>query len=262
MKTGSQGDAWIFGARPAAQARLRLFCFPNAGGGASMYCPWVQALAPEIEVCPVQLPGRENRIYEQAFAQFDDLVDALACALAPRFDKPFAFFGHSMGALLSFGLARHLMRQGQPVPVQLFLSAYRAPHIPNDEMLHLLSDAALVRTIMELNGTQRGVLENPELRQLLLPIFRADFGVCETYVHTQEEPLPIPMTVFGGLQDARVSQPVLDAWRVQTSASFALHMLPGDHFFWRGNPQPVWQAITQAYKAQFPQAVGEGAFGR
>ena len=261
MRPGSQGDAWTFGARPSAQAGWRLFCFPSAGGGASMYSPWVNALAPEIEVCPVQLPGRENRVYERPFASFDELVSALAGALQSRFEKPFAFFGHSMGALISFGLAHYLGQQGLPTPVHLFLSAYRAPQTPNDEMLHLLSDADLVRKILELNGTQRGVLENPELRQLLLPIFRADFGVCESYVHTAREPLNIPFTVFGGSQDARVCRAALEAWREQTRASFALHLLPGDHFFWRGSPQPVWQIITQAYKAQSLQSIGEARSG-
>ncbi len=256
MKSGSQGDPWIFGSRPGPQAELRLFCFPNAGGGASMYYPWVNGLAPEIEVCPVQLPGRENRLPERPFTHFDELISALAQALQPRFDKPFAFFGHSMGALISYGLAHYLIQQGQPAPVHLFLSAYRAPHIPNEEALHLLSDAELVRKIQELNGTQQGILENPELRQLFLPIFRADFGVCETYAHTSEEPLAIPMTVFGGLQDQRVSRAVLDAWREQTRSSFSLHMLPGDHFFWRSNSQPVWQIITQSYRAQSTRIAG------
>lgn len=262
MRPGSQRDAWIFGARPAAQAGWRLFCFPNAGGGASMYCPWVNALAPDIEVCPVQLPGRENRVNERPFAHFDELISALADALQSRFEKPFAFFGHSMGALIGFGLAHYLVQQGLPAPAHLFLSAYRAPHIPNDEMLHQLPDAELVRTILGLNGTQRGVLENPELRQLLLPIFRADFGVCESYQHAARGPLDIPFTVFGGLQDARVKRTALEAWREQTRASFALHMLPGDHFFLRTSPQPLWQIITQSYRAQSPQRIGEGALGR
>jgi medium-chain acyl-[acyl-carrier-protein] hydrolase len=250
MKSGLQEDRWIFGPLPNAGAKLRLFCFPSAGGGASMYYPWTKALAPGIEVYLVQLPGRENRLMERPFERFDELISTLAQRLRPHFGQPFAFFGHSMGALISFGLTRYLLQQGEPVPVHLFLSAYRAPQVPNAEALHQLSDAALIRKMIELNGTQRSVFENPEMRQLLLPVCRADFGVCETYLHTPGESLNIPITAFGGWQDPRVSQSVLEAWREQTRNAFILHMLPGDHFFWRSNPQPIWQIISQSLGAQ------------
>lgn len=250
MKPGSQADLWIFGRRSVPQAALRLFCFPNAGGGASMYSSWIRGLAPGIEVYPVQLPGRENRLMERPFTQFDELIRALAESLRPYFACPFAFFGHSMGALICFGLTHYLRQQGRPLPEHLFLSAYRAPQIPNEERLHEGSDDELVRKVLELKGTMPGVLENPELRQLLLPILRADFAICETYVHRADEPLSVPMTVFGGQQDNRVSEAGLDAWREQTRADFALHMLPGDHFYWRSNPQPVWQLISQSSGVQ------------
>ena len=250
MRTESRTAPWIFGRPPLSSAtRYLLFCFPNAGGGASAYSSWARALVPDIAVYPVQLPGRENRVMERRFTRFDELIEALAEALQPHFTLPFAFFGHSMGALICFGLTRYLRRQGRPTPEYLFLSAYRAPHIPNKEQLHQSSDAELIRKVLELNGTQPGVLENPELRQLLLPIFRADFAICETFVYTPEEPLSIPLTVFGGQQDKRVGQSELEAWREHTSREFALHILPGDHFFWRSNPRPVWQSISQSMAA-------------
>jgi medium-chain acyl-[acyl-carrier-protein] hydrolase len=259
MKTAPRADLWIFGGRSVPSATQRLFCFPNAGGGASAYSPWVKALAPNIEVYPVQLPGRENRLMERRFTCFAELIEALAEALRPHFTLPFAFFGHSMGALISFGLARYLRQEGRPEPEHLFLSAYHAPQIPHKERLHQNSDAELISKVLELNGTQPGVLENPELRQLLLPIFRADFAVCETYVYMPEEPLNIPLTVFGGQQDRRVSQGELEAWREHTYHTFTLHMLPGDHFFWRSNPQPVWQVISQSPGARHDQLPQEGS---
>ncbi|HLI69637.1 MAG TPA: alpha/beta fold hydrolase [Ktedonobacteraceae bacterium] len=250
MRSELRGDPWIFSGCSHAAARLRLFCFPCAGGGASLYCPWIKALAPDIDVYPVQLPGRENRLLERPFTRFDELIRALAQALQPYFEGPFAFFGHSMGALVCFGLTRYLLQQDQPVPVHLFLSAYRAPQLPNKEQLHSLSDAELIHKVLELNGTQRSIFENLELRQLLLPIFRADFSVCETYPYEPMEPLAIPITAFGGLQDRRVSRAALGAWSMQTRGPFVLHMLPGNHFFWRDSPQQVWQIISQASGAQ------------
>ncbi len=246
MTLASQRNSWIFGARPKPAARLRLFCFPYAGGGATTYSPWVSAIAPDIEVYPVQLPGRENRVGERAFLQFPDLIRALSQALLPYFTQPFAFFGHSMGALIAFGLAQQLRQQQRPMPEHLLLSAYRAPQIPNRESLHTLSESALIQKVLELDGTRPEVLENLELRQFLLPIMRADFSICESYVYTDEEPLQCPITTFGGLQDSRVSRESLEAWREQTANTFMLHMLPGSHFFLRDMQQPVLRMVSQA----------------
>jgi surfactin synthase thioesterase subunit len=179
----------------------------------------------------------------------DELCDALIQALVPHCDRPFAFFGHSMGALISFALTRRLRQRGLPLPAQLFLSAYRAPQIPLEASWHLLPDDELVQKILTLNGTRGEVFANPELRRMLLPIFRADLTLCDTYPYTPEEPLNVPFTIFGGQEDKRAEQKTLEAWRKHTSADFTLHMFPGDHFFWHSNAQPVWQIITQALLA-------------
>jgi len=147
--------------------------------------------------------------------------------------------------LISFGLTQQLLKQGYPLPVHLLLSAYRAPQIPNPESLHTLPDTQLIAKMIELNGTQPGVLEDPELRQLILPLMRADFSICETYHHTASEPLDIPITAFGGLEDTRARRDVVAAWREQTRKQFRLHMLPGGHFYFRTTPQPLWQLIKQ-----------------
>ncbi len=246
MTSISSFNSWIFASRPNPQARMRLFCFPHAGGGASFFRPWIGALSADIEVCPVQLPGRENRLKEQPFNQFAPLISVLAQALRPYLTVPFAFFGHSMGALVSFGLTRQLRRQHDPIPIHLFLSAYRAPQIQNAEPpLHQLPESEFVKKVLALNGTKREVLENNELRQFLLPILRADFAVCETYDHTIEEPLACPITVFGGLQDNRVKPHDLAAWQEQTSGRFIQRMLPGDHFFLQTMRTPLLQLISQ-----------------
>ncbi|MEO8971260.1 MAG: thioesterase domain-containing protein [Ktedonobacteraceae bacterium] len=247
MNTVSQCNPWLFATKSRPYARLRLFCFPYAGGGASIYQIWNTILASEIEVCPVQLPGRENRMKERAIADFAELIETLVDVLQPYLNQPFAFFGHSMGALISFGLSRELRRQGHPLPVHLFASAYRAPQFPNQDEppLHSLPESVLVKKLLEMNGTRREILDDPELRSFILPILRADFSVCESYVHTAEAPLPCPITAFGGLQDSRVSRQSLMAWREQTSDQFALRMLPGDHFFLQNMRTPLLQIITQ-----------------
>lgn len=247
QRIGLQEKAWIFGHRPGLRTRQRLFCFPHAGGGASAYTSWVSKLAPEVDVYPVQLPGRENRLGERPIHRMDEMVPKLAQALAPYCDVPFAYFGHSMGALICFALTRYLRQQGQPLPTHLFLSAYRAPHLPLEEenRLHGLPDDELVHKMLKLNGTRSEVFANPELRRLLLPIFRADFDLCETYAYTPEPPLDMPITALGGLEDKRADQKHLEGWRKHTSQTFTLSLLPGDHFFWHSDAQAVWRIIAQ-----------------
>jgi medium-chain acyl-[acyl-carrier-protein] hydrolase len=234
---------WIRRANP--QAHCRLFCFPYAGGGASIYHAWSRSLPASIDVCAVQFPGRENRIEEPLFTSLPSLVGVLADELVPFFDRPFAFFGHSMGALISFELARQLRRGRQPEPVQLFISAYGAPHIPRSrEMLHSLPTAEFLRSVFRMGGTPSAVLMNKELVNLLLPILRADFTLIETYHYTAEEPLTCPITVFGGNEDTLVSMSALQEWREQTRGAFTLHMLPGSHFFLQSSQQQLLQLIA------------------
>lgn len=232
MTSSHIATPWFTSQRLNPLARLRLFCFPYAGGGAPIYRLWPQSLPSEIEVCVGQLPGRGTRLREQPFTSLDALVEAAAEAIAPLLDKPFALFGHSMGAMISFELARKLREQGRPQPVHLFVSGRRAPQLPNrDTMSYNLPEAELGQELLRLNGTPREVLEHPELMELMLPLLRADFSVVETYVYRPGVPLDCPLTAFGGLRDAEVSREQLEAWREQTTGEFTLRMLPGDHFF-------------------------------
>jgi medium-chain acyl-[acyl-carrier-protein] hydrolase len=180
----------------------------------------------------MQLPGRGTRLVEPLFTRLSPLVRALAHALVPYFDKPFAFFGHSMGALVGFELARQLRRQHGREPACLFVSAHPAPQLPHTgSSLHTLREREFLEKLRRLGGTPQEVLGHEELMRLLLPTLRADFSVYETYAYSPDFPLSCPISAFGGLQDRGVSRGDLDAWRAQTSASFSLRMLPGDHFF-------------------------------
>jgi medium-chain acyl-[acyl-carrier-protein] hydrolase len=242
----SRTHFWLAYRKPNAQAKLRLFCFPYAGGAAMIFRTWQDNLPKTVEVCPVELPGRGMRLLETPFTQLLPLVEAIAHAFLPYLDRPFAFFGHSMGGLVSFELARQFRREYNLCPVHLFVSGHRAPQLLDpDSPIHALPKPALVERLRRLNGTPKVVLDNADLMQVLLPVLRADFAVCETYTYTAEPPLQCPITAFGGLRDHLASHEDLEAWRAQTSTSFSLYMLPGDHFFVQTAQLLLLQALSR-----------------
>jgi medium-chain acyl-[acyl-carrier-protein] hydrolase len=225
-------NPWAAFWRHPPDATRRVFCFPYAGGSASAFRDWSDYLPRSVAVCPIQLPGRWNRMHEPPLTDLRTLLDALVPALRDHLDLPFVFFGHSMGALVAFELARELRRRYAREPEHLFVSGRRAPHLPDDDPpLYDLPAPEFIEALRELQGTPRGVLENAELMALLTPVLRSDFRICQTYVFTPEPPLTCPITAFGGVSDPEVSQERLDAWERHTTAAFARHLLPGDHFF-------------------------------
>ncbi|MBN1889798.1 MAG: thioesterase [Thermoflexales bacterium] len=241
----STSNAWIVSPRPNPHARLRLFCFPYAGGGASVFYAWIKSLPQDIEVCPIQLPGRQGRSEVPPFTQMGPLVEALAQGIEPYLNKPFAFFGHSLGAKISFELARHLRAQGAARPVCQFFSGSNAPHIASpDPPLHELPDAELVEKLRRFKGTPEELLQDEELLQVFLPLLRADIALHETYRYVPGEPFDYPISVFGGLQDDEISRDNLAAWHIHTRGTFTLRMFPGDHFFLRSARAPLLQAVS------------------
>ncbi len=235
MMTPTRNDVWIKRRGQNPHTSFRLFCFPYAGGGASFFRTWPEKLWPEIEVCAIQLPGREDRFKEIPFDNLSSLIDALAVVLYPYLDFPFAFFGHSLGSLISFELTRRLRRQKAPCPLQLFVSGRRAPQIPDPEPpIHPLPDAEFIEELGRFNGTPKAVLDNPELMEVFLPLLRSDIRLDETYVYDHETPLDCPISAFGGMADEAVSREELAAWQDQTQGGFNIQMFPGDHFFLNG----------------------------
>jgi medium-chain acyl-[acyl-carrier-protein] hydrolase len=225
-------DSWIAFRQPNPHARLRLFCFPYAGAGAAIFRTWSRSLPTDVEVCPVQLPGRGTRLMEPPFTRLSPLVQALGQALEPLLDRPFAFFGHSFGALVGFELARQIRRQSGALPIRMFVSAARAPQVPHrSRPTYALPEGEFLEELRRLNGTPEELLENADLMQIMLPVLRADFAAYQTYLYQPESSLDCSIVGFGGLQDRRVSRDDLEAWHDQTSASLSVRMLPGDHFF-------------------------------
>jgi surfactin synthase thioesterase subunit len=250
MKSITETSLWFAGPRTNSNAQLRLFCFPYAGGGTLMYRNWAKNLPATVEICRAQLPGREVRLKEPGFIRLNPLVLALAEAIEPYLDLPFAFFGHSMGTLISFELARELKRRQGLLPTNLFVSAHVAPQITHRSTpIHDLPEPEFIEQIRRLNGTPKEVFEQPELLRLMIPLMRADFELCQTYTYSPEPHLDCPITVFGGLDDHETLQSDLEAWRVQTTAAFKLYTLPGDHFFLHSSQPFILQVISQALRA-------------
>lgn len=224
-------NPWLPQHRPDRTPAIRLFCLPCAGGGASRYRSWHQAVDEAIEVCPVQLPGRESRLNEPRLDTLHDLVNGIAEGIEPLLDRPFALLGHSLGGLLAFEVARDLRNHGL-APKHLFICGTPAPQLPRTAPhVHNLPDEELLTYLKELDGTPDRVLNEGWLRATYLPVLRDDLKVYETYLFARDAPLSCPVTTWGGMEDARVTEASLLAWKEQTRGSFTNAMFSGGHFF-------------------------------
>ncbi|MCA1566165.1 MAG: thioesterase II family protein [Acidobacteria bacterium] len=224
---------------------MRLFCFPYAGGNITLFHSWSRQLPASVEVCAAQLPGRGNRLREAPFTSLQPLVESLGQAISPLLQKPFAFFGHSMGALIAFELARYLRREKGVSPRHLFVSGRRAPQSPQRESpIYNLPQQEFIEELRRLEGTPAEVLDHPELMELMTPLLRADFTVVDTYEYVPELPLECGITAYGGLQDHEVSLESLEAWRELTRGRFILRMLPGGHFFVQSGQELLLRSLN------------------
>lgn len=227
-------NSWITGQKCDSRAQMSLFCFAHAGGGASVFRLWSEGLPRSIRVIPVQLPGREDRIKEPPYTRMVALLDPLLRALRPHFDLPFAFFGHSLGALIAFELARELARRNERGPVRLFASARRAPHLPRSRrLIYHLPASEFIRELKTYKGTPSAVIADPDLLALLLPTIRADFALNETYTYAAGPLLACPISALGGVEDDHVNPDELEAWAKETHGDFSIRMFPGGHFYLR-----------------------------
>jgi medium-chain acyl-[acyl-carrier-protein] hydrolase len=245
-------NSWIHCPRQNPHADLRLFCFPYAGGGASIFHTWPQYLPSNIEVCTIQLPGRENRFRESPFTAVSALVSDLCENIVPYLEKPFALFGHSMGAIVSFEFARELRRHHMPIPLFLYVSACHAPQLnASTNMIHTLPDQEFLTEVQSMNGmpSEQGIAYK-ELLQLMLPTLRADFTLVETYSYGPEEPLDCPITAFIGIDDNVTSQDQMIDWKYQTTRSFDIHALLGDHFYLRHEQNALLSTIGKSSLAE------------
>ena len=241
------GDPWIVRPRPGSSARMRLFCFPYAGLGVSVYRPWPALFPQSVELVLMQPPGREGRWGEKPFLDISAAADSATTAMLPYLDVPFAFFGHSLGALVAFEVSRRLRQRGQAQPSHFFASAHRAPQLPNPHPeLRGLPDREFIDQICnQYGGIPKAVLDAPELVELMLPCLRADFTVFETYRYSDDSPLGCSVTAFGGTNDRRVNEAEVAAWRQQTAGEFRYQIFDGGHFFLQDKRDDVLASIKR-----------------
>lgn len=244
MKNQQMFTPWLMNC-PENKDRVRLFCLSYAGGGASSYRGWNKELSDDVGVYPIQLPGRENRIAEPALHEMSELVEHISKEIAPYLQRPFIFFGHSLGARIAFELARNVRKKWEIQPCRLIVSASRAPHIAEPNPLHHLSDDEFVKELGRFSGTPEAVLKNRELMELFIPILRADFTVDETYVYSEDAPLDCPISAFGGTKDSEARREEIEEWMSYTNAEFRLEMIEGDHFFLQTERDVLLQSIRR-----------------
>ncbi|MDG4830627.1 alpha/beta fold hydrolase [Solwaraspora sp. WMMD1047] len=237
-------SAWGVRWRPAPAARIRLLCVPPAGTGAAMFRSWGDALAPDVEVIAVRLPGRETRFGEAPLTRIDDVVPKLVDGLGPWLAAPHAWFGHSMGALLAFEACRMTVSAGLMSPSRLIVACHPAPHLVERRFASLgPSDDDLVSYLEQSGSVPRQIRESPAFAAFL-PTLRADIEVLRTYRHRPGPALDLPVTVYGGESDDGVSVGELAAWAEHSGTGCELRMLPGDHFFPRQDPGRLLAAIA------------------
>ncbi len=248
MPTAREETPWVVRYRPNPQARLRLFCFPYAGGNASLYRTWSEALSPEIEVCAVELPGRGTRQAEPPLTQFAQLVEVVTHVLLHFSEKDMAFYGHSLGGLLAFEGARVLQRQSGTTPLHLIVSGCRAPHLPDDGPE--IADVETLLTYMRaLGGTP-----HEQMVRRRWPLFQADFALRASYHYESAGPLlACPITALRGEHDSAANESDTAAWREQTQQTFTQVTLPGTHFFVHSAQDVLVQRVKRCLCGNTPE---------
>ncbi len=231
---------------------FRLYCFPYGGSGSSIYRQWQDSVSDDIEVCPVQLPGRENRIEEPLATDMQTLLDNLLEHMVFDDDIPFAFFGHSMGGIIAFELAHYLRIHNMVEPVHLFISGSPLPskieeHARSGRLYHTLPDEEFLEFFLDRsNGIPDEVLLSEEMMRMILPILKADLGLMESFPLTYGcDPLPIPITAFGGIEDEMVVPQDIAKWENYTTASYTRVMFPGGHYFIHTSHDALLQHVDE-----------------
>lgn len=242
--------------RPNEKAEMRFFCFPFAGGSPHIFRDWFEFMPAWSEVGIIRLPGRGGRLFETPYQRIEALIEDLSEAMMSFIDKPFACFGHSIGALLVFELVRFWRRNSIKMPEIIFVSGCVAPQVYEKEKpIHKLPDNDLIEELNRLGGTPQELLENAELMQLVLPALRADFEMLHFYSHKLEPAFDFPIVAFGGDSDKDVDFDRLQAWEKQTTGNFSMEIFSGDHFFLLSQTLPLLEKINEKLKVCWGNAV-------
>ncbi|GAA0077061.1 thioesterase II family protein [Clostridium sp. CTA-5] len=229
---------------PRESDKLRIFCFPYAGGGASIYKNWEKNLPVGVGVYPIQLPGRENRIIEKAYTDMNELTDAIVKAIIPYLDKKFIFFGHSLGAKILYEVTCELRERWRLEPCHIIVSGSRAPHISEPRPLHELSDEMFIKELKRYSGLSEEFLQNEALMKLFLPIFRADFTLDEKYIFKKREKFNFKITSFNGDSDIETDSESVKAWDMYTNVGLDEKVFKGGHFFISTDEESVLHSVS------------------
>jgi surfactin synthase thioesterase subunit len=237
-------NPWIVRLGPVGDARVRLLCIPQAGGGTATFRPLAGELPREIDLMALRLPGRETRRREPEIRRMDELVPALTEALDDYKDLPLALFGYCSGAYAMFELARHLIRTGRPAPVRLFVCASAGPMIVNRARnVHLMPEGQFKDYLAKFRVTPEQILNDPTLFAIFESAIRADFAVYETAPFVPG-PVAIPITAIGARDDLSVDVEELLEWREHTTSAFTLHVLQGAHNFFTADLTTLAHTLT------------------
>jgi surfactin synthase thioesterase subunit len=254
--TSSPADTglWCRRFHPAPAATGRLVCFPHAGGSASFYFPVSARLHGQVDVLAIQYPGRQDRRAEPSVESIPALAEQVFQALRPEVGLPLTFFGHSMGALVAYEVARRFERSGLEID-HLFVSGRRGPAVRRREGVHLLDDAGIVAEVRSLSGTDEGILADEELLQMVLPALRSDYRAVETYQGDPDAVLQCPITVLTGDSDPRTTVDEAREWSGHTAAAFDLRVFQGGHFYLSSRPDEVMAVLGYHFAATLPASL-------
>jgi surfactin synthase thioesterase subunit len=243
---------WVRRFHEAGNACTRLVCFPHAGGSASYFFRLSAALSPEFNVCAIQYPGRQDRRNEPFVETIDDLADCIYAALNPVIDGPVALFGHSMGAVVAFEVARRFEERAQITPTTVFVSARRGPSRLGDEAMQLGDDADLVEKMCELGGTDPRLLSDPGVLEMILPAFRNDVRALEQYWQSPNVRISAPIVVMTAVDDPWTTMEDAMAWHEHTSGSGTTHTFDGGHFYLERHAHRVSTVIAETLRGRTP----------
>ena len=254
-------STWFKQPQPNPDANIVLVCFPHAGGGASAYRDWMNTLPDNMEVIAAELPGRESRLRERPLQSLDEVIAALTNALPPLLNRrPYAFFGHSLGALLAFETARALRSDNHLLPLCLFVSGREAPtkREPGRHLHNLTDDEFVEEMIYRYDGIPQLLLNEPELLALFMPAMKADLRLTEMYVYKPEVPFSFPLHILSGKNDTRLTQDLLMPWADQTTAAAPLKYFDGGHFFVRDSCAEVTDYVSRILQKFMAEEISHG----
>ena len=251
----ADGDLWCRRYHPAKNASARLVCLPHAGGSAPFFLPVSAALSPRVDVVAMQYPGRQDRRAEKPIGNMTELADRIYEVLRGQPELPVTIFGHSLGAIVGFEVARRLEAAGND-PVRLFASGRRGPSTRRDETVHLRDDAGILTEVRRLNGTASALLSDDELMRAALPALRADYQVAETYRCPSDVTVDFPITVLTGDADPKTTPVEAKAWAAHTMGAFDVHVFRGGHFFLTDHVDAITKLLGRHFEEEGVRVAG------